>query len=253
MLLFSNLALMFWFTKWTDSCVLGVHPLPFPIMWCHAHSHRGRSLTFAVTLPEQRSFFSVRLFTSLSGFLSVPVSQTNAHRGPWGTNFIAHSRCLIYVHCCPPNFSKVMQGWEYVRAAKRAKVEVSYVSWVREQLQKSESSWQLRQLLLREKMATEFDITLLREHLSLGPPSSLCFSTLQYWGLGSPPFPVKLLVAVSCSGSLKTQLNDSLSSDSWNNATMPPRSQTTCKCAPLCLGQMVQAPTEFFIPNATAM
>lgn len=120
MLLFSNLALMFWFTRRTNSCLLEVHPLPFPIMWWHTHSHQGSSLTFAVTLPELSSFFSVRLFMSPSGCLC-PRVKTNAQKGAWVTNFIAHSRCLIYVHCCPPNFSKVMQGWEYVRAAKRAK------------------------------------------------------------------------------------------------------------------------------------
>lgn len=158
MLLFSNLALMFWFTKWTDSCLLEVNPLPFPVIWWHTHSHWGSSLTLAMTLPEQRFFF-------LSGFphpflAACPsLLQTNAQRGVWVTDFTAHSWCLIYVHCCPPNFSTVMQGWEYVRAPKRAEGEVSDVSWVREQPQERESSWQLRQLLLKEKMATDFDIT----------------------------------------------------------------------------------------------
>lgn len=148
----------FVFTKWTDSCILEVHPLPFPIIWWHTHSHQGSSLTFAITLPEQRCFFSVRLFTSFSGCLSPCVIEQPTQRG------VSHEiySPFMMLDLCPLLSSQLLQSdarlgvW---RAAKRAKGEVSHVSWVREQPQKSESSWQLRQLLLREKMATEFDIT----------------------------------------------------------------------------------------------
>lgn len=159
MLLFSNLALMFWFTKWTGSCILEVHPCHFPL------SGGTLILTGEVHWPLLWPYLSRGLFP-LSGFsrpflaACAPVLQTNAHRDQhMGHEFIAHSWCLICVHCCPPNLSKVMQGWENVRAAKRAEGEVSDVSWVREQPWKSKSSWQLRQLQLRDKMATEFDIT----------------------------------------------------------------------------------------------
>lgn len=75
-----QLALIFCFTKQTDSCLLEVHPLPFPIIWWHTHSHRGSSLTFPMTFPEQRSFFSVRLFMSLSGCLSPCVTDQRTQR-----------------------------------------------------------------------------------------------------------------------------------------------------------------------------
>lgn len=85
----------------------GSQSMSFPIIWWHTHSHWGSSLTFAMTLPEQRSFSSVGLFTSLSGCLCPCVTDQCTQRSAHGTRIYSP---FMMLDLCPLLSSQPLQS-----------------------------------------------------------------------------------------------------------------------------------------------